>query len=94
MTDMLCERVSGDTGIYDGVVRIMCGEKATTIYLTAEGSENDKPITLDDCLNMIGGYQGEICTVIFDDATSGKVYQFGNYSEKEWVHYGDTCGYA
>ena len=73
-------KVDGNTGIYDGIIRIICGNKGKTIYLTAWGDENDEFITLDDCLKLIE-YDDGVCIVMFDDWTSGKIYQYGNYGE-------------
>ena len=87
-------KVDGSTGIYDGVIRIITENKAKTIYLTAQGTDEDEFITLDDCLKLIG-YNGEgTCMVIFDDLTHGEIYMYGNYSEKCWTDYGTTRGFA
>lgn len=87
-------KVDGNTGIYDGIIRIICKNKAKTIYLTAMGEDDDEYISLNDCLKLIEYYGGYgMCIVIFDDRTSGKIYQYGNYGEY-WTEYGTTQGYA
>ena len=86
--------VDGNIGIYDGVIRIICGDNAKTIFLTAMGTDDDQYITLDDCLKLIGRKEnGDVCVVIFDNALHGEIYQFGNYGEF-WTEYGNTQGYA
>lgn len=84
--------VDGSTKIYDGIIRIICGDSAKTIYLTAMGTENDRFITLNDCLSLID-YKGGVCIVIFDEPLHGEIYQYGNYGEY-WTTYGTTQGYA
>ena len=86
-------KVDGNTGIYDGIIRIICGDKGKTIILNAFGDDNDKFITLDDCLKLIEYDANDICIVIFDDWTQGKIYQYGNYG-KYWTEYGETRGFA
>lgn len=86
-------KVDGNTGIYAGIIRIINENKAKTIFLSANGTEKDKLITLDDCLELIG-YDGcGICIVIFDEWTRGEIYQYGNYGEF-WTKYGTTHGFA
>ena len=87
-------KIDGNTGIYDGVIHIFNNNKAKTIFLTAEGTENDKFITLDDCLKFIEHTKKDgVCYVLFDDVTHGTIYQYGNYGEY-WTNYGTTQGYA
>ena len=86
-------KVDGSTGIYDGYVRIICGEKAKTICLTAQGTDDDRIITLDECLELIGYDGTDMCIVIFDDWTHGEIYQYGNYGAY-WTTYGTTQGFA
>lgn len=85
-----------ETKIYDGVVRIMCGDRARTEYITANGEKCDKSICLDDCLELIAyeDEQDDIVYVVFDEPLSGKIYQYGNYAEGGWWEYGTTCGFA
>ena len=85
--------VSGNTHMYDGFIRILWGDKGKTICLTAMGTDADKAISLDDCLNIIG-YDGDgTVFVIFDNAMHGEMYCYGNYG-KFWTEYGTTQGYA
>lgn len=83
-------------GIWDGVVRIICGDKAYTEYLVATGANDDKFITLNDCLELIkyDKDKDDVVIVIFDDFTHGEVYSYGNYTPKGWWQYGTTQGYA
>ena len=85
-------RVDGSKKIYDGIIRIICGDSAKTIMLTAEGTEEDSFISLNDCLSLID-YEEGVCIVIVDDALSGEIYQYGNYGPF-WTTYGTTQGYA
>lgn len=88
-------KVDGKTGIYDGVIHIFNHNRAKEIFLTAEGTDEDKFITLDDCLELIEHTdQDGVCYVIFDTALHGEMYQYGNYSDKCWSKYGTTQGYA
>lgn len=84
------------TGTYDGIVYILCGEKGKEIYLTANGDENDKFVCLDDCLEIIGYNENKDVTmiVIIENALNGKVYRYNNYSDKCWYEYGETRGFA
>lgn len=86
-------KVNGDVGIWDGVIHIFNDTKAMTIYLAANGTEDDKRITLNDCLKLIEHEKG-VCYVIFDSATHGEIYEYGNYADKSWHTYGTTIGYA
>lgn len=82
------------TGTYDAVIHIIYGDRGKTIYLVADGTEDDKFLCLDDCLDIIG-YEGEgRVIVIIEDPLKGKVYQYGNYAEKCWEEIGETQGYA
>lgn len=89
----MLEKVNGaETVIYDGFVRILWEDKGKTILITANGDEKDTRISLNDCLEIIG-YDGKgVVIVIFDDATKGKVYMYGNYGAC-WYEYGETGGY-
>lgn len=89
--------VDGNTvGIWDGIIRIICGNKAYTEYLVAQGTDYDKFISLNDCLKLIEYDEDKdgVVIVIFDDLTHGEVYSYGNYLPKCWYQYGDTQGYA
>lgn len=89
-----------ETKIYDGVVRIVYnnfdkGTTAKTIYLAAEGTEDDKCICLDDCLELIGFEKNKgVVYVTFDKCLQGTIYDFGNYNDGQWHKYGETRGYA
>jgi hypothetical protein len=86
-----------EVGTWDGIIKIILeqGEeiKCKKIVLVAQGTEDDKYITLNDCLDIIG-YKDGICTVIIDDCLSGRIYQYGNYRDGKWYEYGKTKGYA
>ena len=85
-------KISGKASIYDGIIHIFNDNKAKTIVLTANGTEDDEFITLDDCLDLIEHKTG-VCYVIFDSETHGEMYQYGNYGAY-WTTYGTTQGYA
>ena len=87
------KKVDGNiVGTYDGVIRIIHGNKGKTIYLSAMGYENDEFISLNDCLKKIG-YEKGVCVVVLDDFQEGFVYIYGNYGN-EWYEYGKTEGCA
>jgi hypothetical protein len=88
------QKVNGnEVGTYDGIVRIIHGNKGKTIYLVARGDENDTLITLNDCLEEIEYDGKDTVLVIFDDWLGGKIYMYGNYGDC-WYEYGETRGYA
>lgn len=92
------EQVDGnEVGTWDGFITIFCGtdENARIIRFihTANGDDNDKFITLEDCRKMIGGNKYNSVTVIFEDWTHGEIYNYGNYG-KCWVKTGETIGFA
>jgi len=97
------ERVDGDETItYDGIIRIVWNNKAKEIILSAQGTPDDKYISLNDCLKEIGyiGYQkclkkkmSPIVLVFFETFTSGEIYNYGNYGNF-WTEYGNTRGFA
>lgn len=86
--------------MWDGIITIFKGfddkAKIKRIILTAFGDDNDKCITLDDCLTLIGykGYHNDddCVTVIFEDAMDGTIYNYGNYGAY-WTKIGTTQGY-
>ena len=80
------------TSIYDGIITIFSGEKIKRVILTADGTKDDKVLTLEDCRKIIGDTK-EPVTVIFDDAMHGEIYNYGNYGAK-WHEIGKTIGYA
>lgn len=84
------------TGTYDGVIHVICDNKGKTVYVTTKGTVDDKFVSLDDCLMLIG-YDEEkdgVVIVIIDDMCRGKVYSYGNYAPNTWYEYGSTIGYA
>lgn len=90
------DRVNGDTmGCYDGLVRIIWGDKAKKIIITAMGTEDDKLISLNDCLKLIGYKKGgyPVVLVMIETFTSGDIYEYGNYGQY-WTKYGSTRGFA
>lgn len=94
----LYETVDGNkVGTWDAIITIFSGygEQAKIIRFihTAEGTDNDKFITLEDCRKMIGETIAPV-HVIFDDWTHGDIYTYGNSSEKVWEKTGETIGFA
>lgn len=90
-------RVDGDKiCCYDGIVTVFSGygktAKIKRFMLTADGLEDDKHVTLEDCREMIGE-TGDTVTVIFESALEGEIYNFGNYGDY-WWQVGRTQGYA
>lgn len=85
------------TGTYEGIITIFGGydeeAKIKRFVRTANGTDDDKFITLEDCRKMIDITEGNTVTVIFDDDIQGEIYQYGNYGDY-WVKYGETNGYA
>ena len=77
-----------------GIVTIVTGHKRARaervlIY------EEDEPITLDECLNIIEYEMKKdgTCVVIHETALDGKVYRYGNHGDY-WEQIGKTGGYA
>ncbi len=88
-------KVDGNiVGAYDGVVRIICGDKAKTIYLSSIGL-NSRFVNLNDCLKEIK-YKGVgVVVVIIDEHLRGDVYMYNNYGNGgTWYKYGKTEGIA
>lgn len=85
-----------EVGTWDGIITIFTGygknAKIKRFILTADGTENDRFITLEDCRKMIGETESTI-TVIFDDWLQGEVYNYGNYGDI-WWQVGITQGFA
>ena len=52
-------------------------------------------LTLNDIRRQLEewGYMGTYY-VWTENANSGAIYQYGNYTEREWVLYGETLGFA
>ena len=86
------------TVLFDGFIRIHQSgigvDKAKTVILTADGTDEDKAISLDDCLELIEYDGNGVVYVTFDTAMSGKIYQYGNVPDKCWYEYGQTMGFA
>ena len=96
------KKVSGDTevcrndgvngaGIYIG--SLDCLEKANVLWRTVgEGINEFDVLTLYEIASQLR--DAWIITVITDSPFSGKIYQYGNYSDGEWWEIGSTGGYA
>lgn len=86
-----------EVGVWDGIITIFSGygenAKIKRFIHTADGTENDTFITLEDCRKMIGETSGTV-TVIFDDWTHGEIYVYGMYTNIAWIKYGTTQGFA
>lgn len=82
------------TGTYDGILYIMSGEKFKTFIVTADGTENDRFVSLDDCLAEVGCAEDETAIVIIEDFLHGYVYRYNNYGNKAWYRCGETEGFA
>ena len=88
-------KVDGNTtGTYDGILYIISGDKGKTIIVTADGTENDRFVSLNDCLTEIGCAEDETAIVIIEDYMHGKVYRYGNYEKGVWYECGETEGFA
>lgn len=82
-----------EVGTYDGFVYIISEYKYKKIIIVADGTEDDRFLSLNDCLKEID-YDGfGVVLVILEDALRGKIYQYGNYGA-EWYEHGETRGYA
>ena len=96
------KKVSGDTEVYrdDGVNgtgiyigSLDCLEKADVLWRTVgEGINEFEVLTLYEIASQLR--DAWIITVITDSPFSGKIYQYGNYSDEEWWEIGSTGGYA
>lgn len=96
------KKVSGDTevcrndgvngaGIYIG--SLDCLEKADVLWRTVgEGINEFEVLTLYEIASQLR--DAWIITVITESPFSGKIYQYGNYSDGEWWKIGSTGGYA
>lgn len=84
-------------GTYDGIVTICKGygeaAKIVRFMLTANGDENDRFVSLNDCLEMMGGASDGSVTVIIEDVFDGKIFCYGNHGDY-WEEVGTTNGYA
>ena len=98
------EQVDGnEVGTWDGFITIFGGTGENTRIIrfihTANGDDNDKFITLEDCRKMFEQkYGGETdCLSIyvwFDDWVHGEIYHYNNYGNNEWWQVGQTIGFA
>ena len=96
------KKVSGDTKVYsgDGVngTGIYIGSldrlrKALVLWRTVdEGINKFEVLTLYEIASQLR--DAWIITVITESPFSGKIYQYGNYSDGEWWEIGSTGGYA
>lgn len=91
-----------EVGTYDGIVIIICkslsktGIRCKEITLTAEGTEDDRFLSLEDCINEIGfdKTKGDcVISVVMESLLSGHIYQYGNHGPF-WELHGKTQGYA
>lgn len=96
------KKVSGDTEVYsdDGVngTGVYIGsldrlKKALVLWRTdGEDANKFKVLTLNEIASQLP--EALLITVITHDPFSGKIYQYGNYSDGEWWEIGSTGGYA
>lgn len=82
------------TGTYDGFLYIISGDKGKTICVTADGTETDRFVSLNNCLAEVGCAEDETAIVIIEDFTHGYVYRYNNYGDKAWYRCGETEGFA
>ena len=97
------EQVDGNkVGTWDAFITIFSGtdDNARIIRFihTANGDDNDKFITLEDCRKMFEQEYGQEADCLsiyvwFDDWTHGEIYNYGNYGAK-WYKTGETIGFA
>ena len=89
------EEIDGNTtGTYDGIMYIFSGDKGKELCVTASGDENDRFVSLNDCLAEIGCGADDTALVIIEDYTKGYVYRYNNYGDKRWYRCGETEGFA
>ena len=95
------KKVSGDTEVYRDIVNdtgiyigwLDCLEKSDVLWRTVrEGINEFKVLTLYEIASQLR--DARIITVITESPFSGKIYQYGNYSDGEWWEIGSTGGYA
>ena len=96
------KKVSGDTEVYrdngvDGtgiyIGSLDCLEKSDVLWRTVgEGINEFKVLTLYEIASQLR--DAGLITVITDSPFSGKIYQYGNYSDGEWWEIRSTGGYA
>lgn len=85
-----------EVGSYDAIFKIICGDRCKEVILVADGCEDDKFMSLNDCLDLIeyDRESGMSVIVIIDSWLHGTIYRYGAYSEKYWEVYGETGGFA
>lgn len=89
------KKVDGNTtGTYDGFLYIISGDKGKTICITANGDENDRFVSLNDCLAEIGCDKDDTAIVIIESFLQGWVYRYNNYGDQSWYECGITGGFA
>ena len=96
------KKVSGDTEVYrdngvDGtgiyIGSLDCMVKSDVLWRTVgEGINEFKVLTLYEIASQLR--DARLITVITESPFSGKIYQYGNYSDGEWWEIGSTGGYA
>lgn len=87
--------VQGEQGLWAGKVTIIKGDVCIKEILTANGTDRDHYLTLNECLEKIGGTRyGQVVTVIMEQHLEGRIYRYGNYFDGKWYQIGTTCGYA
>ena len=90
----IMEKVNGDfICTFDGIVRIIWGDKGKTLVFSGDGYQDNRFVCLNDCLGLVGYDGNGTVVVIVDEALSGKVYMYGNYGDY-WYEYGETRGFA
>lgn len=81
---------------YDGILHIIFGKgDGGTVYsekIICGGY--DDPVTLKDIENDAEQVGARTILVIYENATYGDIYRFGNYNPKTWQRIGTTIGYA
>ena len=94
--EKLGQELPGSTVItWDGIVHIFGDNLARTVYVTAQGDDQDKPFTLDDA-HKIAKKEGMtgVIHVLCENTTHGEIYSYGNYLRHGWILCGTTMGYA
>ena len=77
-----------------GIAQIIYHNKCKEIVKTCLGLPNEEPLTLNDCLKIIGYDGAGVVTVIFEDYTKGEIYQYGNCIDENWYTHGETKGFV
>ena len=90
-------RVDGnEVGTWEAIITVFAGYDETAkikrFVHAANGTDDDKFITLEDCRKMIGKVEKPI-HVIIDDWLSGEMYTYGNHGDY-WEKVGTTEGYV